>query len=288
MTVGWRVAGIVGAAIPAGLLLHRRRKEALARTLARGLEGDGGGEPFEPGMVEAVPEPGRRFLLRSIAPGTPLAESVSLVMDGSIWLSREGTPLAMRSREVLAPPRGFVWCARVGRWPRSMRGYDVYLDGPRRDAAAHRGDGRGEMRWWVWGVLPVVRSSGPDFRRSAIGRLLGEAVFVPSVLLPHRGGRWERVDATRARVVLRAAGEKVPLTLDIAPDGALRRVSLPRWNGDPRNGPVGYLPFVCDRIVEERTFGGYTVPTRFRAGWSLGTPDAFPFFEARIREARYR
>lgn len=288
MRFGWTIAAMLGAAVPAGLLLHRRRKEAVARAWARDLEGDGMGEPFEPGMVEAVPEPGRRFLLRSIAPGTPLADSVRLIMDGSIRLSRDGDPLSMRSREVLAPPRGLVWRARVGSWPLSMRGYDLYVDGLRRDAVPPRSGGPGEMRWWVWGLLPVVRSSGPDFRRSAVGRLLGEAVFVPSVLLPDRGGRWERVDATTARVKLRAGGEEVPLTLDIAPDGALQRVSLPRWNGDPRNGPVGYLPFVCDRMGEEGTFGGYTIPTRFRAGWSLGTPGAFPFFEARIREARYR
>jgi hypothetical protein len=44
---------------------------------------------------------------------------------------------------------------------------------------------------------------------------------------------------------------------------------------------------VVDRFGEERTIDGVTLPTRFRAGWRLGEPDAFPFFEARLDANRF-
>ena len=46
--------------------------------------------------------------------------------------------------------------------------------------------------------------------------------------------------------------------------------------------------FPGDGFEAERTFGGFTIPTRFRAGWRLGEAGEFPFFHATIEGARYR
>jgi len=231
---------------------------------------------FDPSMVEGLPEPARRYLLHSIAPGTPLASSVHLTMPGEMRLAADGPPLPMESEEVLVAGRGYVWRARVGRGARRILGYDRLLDG------------EGEMRWWLWGAIPVAHASGDEVSRSAAGRLLGESVFLPSALLPPAAPRWPAVDQATARVHLSAFGEETTLTLDVGPDGRVCRVTFPRWNSDPRNGPVGYLPFGCDRMADERSVAGYTVPTRFRAGWRLGEEDEYPFFFARITEIEYR
>src|SRR5690606_20964345 len=100
--------------------------------------------------------------------------------------------------------------------------------------------------------------------------------------------RWEPVDETRARFVVDAGGEEVAVTIEVEPDGRLRRVSIRRWNSDPRNGPVGHLPFVMEDVVGERTFDGYTIPASFRAGWRLGEKGAFPFFFAQVWDAESR
>lgn len=250
-------------------------------------------ERFDPSMVQGLPKPARRYLLHAIAPGTPLASSVRLTIPGEIRLATDGPPLPMESEEVLVAGRGYVWRARVGRGAKWVVGYDRLLDGD------------GEMRWWLWGVIPVAHATGDDVSRSAVGRLLGESIFLPSMLLSrdarsdgrggrtadgidHRGVRWEAVDDATGRVHVAAFGEETTLTLDIDPDGRLRRVTFPRWNGDPRNGPVGYLPFGSDRFAEERSVAGYTIPTRVRAGWRLGDEDEYPFFFARITEIEYR
>jgi hypothetical protein len=232
-------------------------------------------ETFDPAMVDGLPEPAQRYLRRAIAPGTPLARSVRLTMHGTLRLSPGGDALPMRAEQVLAPPDGFIWRARVGRGMMRFRGFDRY---------AH---GEGGMRWWMLGVAPIVRAGGADVTRSAAGRLGGEAILVPSALLPGRGAAWEAVDDSTARVRLVVGGEPVTTTLRIDGDGRLRHASLQRWRDDAGRGAPGYVRFDVE-LSGERTWGGYTVPAHLRAGWRLGEPDEFPFFDATLDSAAYR
>lgn len=280
-SVALGIAAVLAVAA-VGLVVSRIRRERRVEGLARSLEGgslEGGRSDgrFDPATVEDVPEPGRRYLLHALEPGAPLADSVRLEMAGSIRMARGEEPVPMESEEVLAPDRGFVWTARMKKGPVTIRGFDACAEG------------EAEMRWWVAGLVPVVREAGEELARSARGRLAGEtALLVPSALLPSRGARWEAVDDSTARVRCEVHGETTELTLEIGPDGSLRRLSYPRWNSDPKNGPVGRLPFVSDELGEERTFDGHTIPTRFRAGWRLGEEGEFPFFYPRIVGAEYR
>jgi len=260
-----------------GLSANRIKKEGRAAALARRLQGEGATAlPFEPSMLDGVPEPARRYLARAIAPGTLLATSVRLGLEGSIRLSADGPPARMTSEEVLAPARGFVWSGRVRAGMLPIRGYDLYADG------------KGEMLWWLAGLLPVVRVSGPDFDRSAIGRFVGEAVLVPSMLLPGAGVRWDAVSEGAATVRRTVDGEEVACKLRIDPEGRLTEAELPRWNGDGSNGPIGYLPFRVRFSGGERTFDGYTIPARFEAGWHPEGGTFEPFFEAQVTQAEYR
>jgi hypothetical protein len=227
-------------------------------------------------MVEGLPEPARRYLLRAIAPGTPLAFSLTTAMRGTIQLQPGAAPVPMEAQAVIAPPRGFVWRARAGRGAMRVSGHDSYYEG------------QGEMHWALFGFVPVARAGGPDVTRSAAGRLAAEATLVPASLLPHRGAAWEAVDETSARVRLIVGDETSSIAVDVDDEGRLRRVSLMRWADDVGGGVPGYSRFdVCD-FADERTFGGYTIPTRFRAGWRLGDPDEFAFFEATITQAEFR
>ena len=259
----------------AALWAGRVRQEQALEPLWRELQAPGGGGVFDSTMVEGLPAPARRYLLHAIAPGTPLARSVRLSMHGTLRLRPGGKALPMRAEQVLAPPAGFIWRARVGEGMMRFRGFDRY------------GRGQGAMRWWAYGLIPIVRADGADVTRSAAGRLAGEGVLVPASLLPRSGAAWEAVDDTTARVRLAVGGEPVTLTLSVDPAGRLRRVSLMRWREDAGGGAAGYLRFDVE-LSGERTFGGYTLPARLRAGWRLGEPDAFPFFEATLDSAEHR
>jgi hypothetical protein len=258
-----------------GLAAARIRSQRRVGRIWSALELPSRSERFRPEMVDGLPEPARRYLLHAIQPGTRLARSVRLDITGSIRLARDATPLPMISEEMLAPPLGYVWRARVGKGALRFSGFDVYAEG------------WGEMRWWMAGLVPIVRSRGSDLVRSAVGRLLGEAIFIPSVLLPSDEVRWEPVDDSSARVRLVAGGEEVKVTLEVDGDGRLLRAAFARWNGDPRIGPVGYVRFASEGFAEERTFSGYTIPTRFESGWQLGDADELRFFFGKIELAEF-
>ena len=263
------------AAAWAQRLRHERAVDAVWTGLAGSATADAAALPdagtvFDPAMVDGLPEPARRWLLRSIMPGATLARAVEFRMHGTLRLD-DAAPYAMTAEQILAPPHGFVWRARVSRGPVRIRGYDRYAAGA------------GELRWWAYGLLPVVTDAGPDVSRSAAGRLAGEAALLPSMLLPQHGAAWEAVDDDVARATLAIDDEPVTFLIDVAPDGRLRRVTIRRWNGDPANGDVGFMQFVVD-FEGERQFDGYRLPRQMVAGWRRDGV-VRPFFEAELDSA---
>ncbi|CAN5653417.1 hypothetical protein BH23GEM11_BH23GEM11_19380 [soil metagenome] len=237
------------------------------------LSRDGEGERFEPGMVEGLPEPARRFLLHAIEAGTPLARSVNLAMEGTIVLDPERDPLPMRAVQVLSPPDGFVWSARTSGGLMRLRGYDRFSNG------------EGEMRWKLFGFIPVMRANGPDVTRSAAARMAMEGVMLPSWLVPRDGVepavRWEGVDDDHARFVVSVAGETVATTVRVDAEGRVLRAWADRWNEGQ------YERFQVE-FSGEFLSGGYRLPGAIEAGWRLGDPDEFRFFRAHLTEVTFR
>jgi len=253
-------------------------KRSYDRRLSRiwdSLKGARLSKPFSPAMVEVLPDAAERYLLHAISVGSPLASSVQLKMHGSMRLKPNAGWLDMEAEQILAPPRGFVWRASVGRWPIRFSGADFYFDG---DA---------NVRFWLWGMIPLVNAGGVDTARSAAGRLAGESVFLPSALLPERGARWEPVDRSSARVTLDIGGESSSITVVVGDSGALRRVVMQRWGDRADDGRFDYIPFGVE-VHDELTSGGYTIPSRISAGWWFGTDRYFEFFRATIELAEFR
>ncbi len=267
-------SAIVVAAVLFAFWLARLLAMSRIGEQADSLLRDGGGDRFDPASVAALPDPARRFLLHALATGTRLPASVRLTIEGSMRLKPDGPWLPMASEQVSAPPHGMVWQATVGRWPMRILGYD----------AAESGEA--QMRWWLWGIVPVVRASGPDIVKSAAGRVAGEAVWIPSRLLPPTGVEWTAVDDGRAIAKVKVFGEVTAITLSVDAEGRLERVELPRWDTNGP-GPPRWSTFVVE-MSGERTWSGVTIGSRGRAGWRLGEPDEFEFFRFDITEARFR
>ena len=93
------------------------------------------------------------------------------VADGGAlhaWRDPPGRLATSVARQVLAPPRGFVWAATARFIGIPVIGFD------------RLSSGSGQMRWRLGGLVPVVSATGPDVTRSAAGRLAGETVLVPT------------------------------------------------------------------------------------------------------------
>ena len=206
---------------------------------------------FDEVELDGLAEPVREMLGGAIAPGTPLVTSARLEMRGEIRLGRWRR---FSGSEVLAPHAGFVWAVRVG----PITGFDRYLGGA------------GEMRWRLIGVVPVMSARGPDVSRSAAGRIAGEAVWIPTALLPRFGVEWSTVNERHLVARLGLDAHLLELHYGLDDRARVERVWFDRWGDPDGSGTYGLHSFGVETRSWE-TFGGLTIPSAGRAGWHYGT-----------------
>jgi hypothetical protein len=257
------------------LVIIRRRDDKKVDGVWKSLEIGPTHYVFTEDMISGLPDPARRYLLHAIRPETPLASSVRLEMSGTMRLKPEQDWMPMKARQILAPPKGFVWRAEVGSGLMRFNGGD------------HFANESGRVRFWLWGVIPIVNQEGPDVSRAAIGRLICETIWLPSSLLPQCGVKWEGLDGESAQATMKFGEETITLTLFVEPDGRLREIRILRWGDQTEDGSYGYIPF-GGHIQEERAFGGYTIPSKVGVGWWIGTDRYFEFFRADVEDAVFR
>lgn len=228
---------------------------------------------FDPAAFSNLPEPAHRYIVHAIAAGTPLALAVRLYMHGEIKLKRW---FPFSAEEVIRWGRGMIWNATVRMHGLPLLGGDRYRDG------------EGAMRWKLLGIIPLINASGPDITRSAAGRVNIESIWLPSVLCADNVS-WAARDDSHLQASFHGHGEAAEIDYTIDPRGGLKSLSMPRW-GNPEGAEFHYV--ACGAWVEsERTFGGYTIPSRLRVGWHFGTKrfeSEGEFFRVTIDEAVYR
>jgi hypothetical protein len=267
------IAAIFLLAVVAALAILRTRYDRLLDRVWGSLRPEPAVETFDPASVAGLPEPARRYLLRAIAPGTPLARCAIIEMDGRIGLRPGAEKLPFRSQLIVAPPDGFIWKATAGSGAMRLSGDDRYVAG------------QGAMRWFLWHIVPLIRAGGPDVTRSAAGRVALEAAsFLAPALLPQRGARWEAIDDRSARVHLKIGTEELAPVLFVAPDGRLEALEMQRW--DPED-PPGYVLWRGDHLTGERTFGGYRLATAGHVMKHVGTARAHSFFDFTVTDMRF-
>lgn len=232
-------------------------------------------------MIVGLPAPVTRYFLHAIAPGTPLATSVKLKLQGQFRMGQDKSWLPMRGQEILNP-KGFVWKAVIGEGLFQFKGSDSYLNNS------------GRMQFSLWGLVPLVNAHSDDITRSSIGRM-GELVWLPSTLLPQQGVIWKAIDNSTIQASLQIDGEPITLTLVIDADGKVLELWLPRWGNctkrsskaaDTSTRTWSYIPF-GGKCQAESTFNGFTIPSQISAGWWFGTAHYAEFFQATIEQAEF-
>lgn len=227
---------------------------------------------FDPSQISHLPEAARRYLEHSIAAGTPLALAVRLQMHGEIKL-KGWFPFS--AEQVIRWDRGMIWAASVKMYGLPVRGADRWLDGS------------GEMRWKLFGILPIVTASGPDINRSGAGRINIESLWLPSALCCDEVA-WTASDALHPHARFTAHGETAELDYALEAHGRLEALQMTRW-GNPDGGEFRYASF-GGFVEQDDTFDGYTIPTRVRVGWNFGAAEfesTGEFFRATIDEAAF-
>ena len=141
-------------------------------------------------------------------------------------------------------------------------------------------------RWFPFRAEEVIRWDRGLLWRAVV-RMYGLPVRGFDRLVD--GVAWTTAGPSQPRVRFTVMGEPAELLLTIGGSGQLQQISLPRW-GNPDGGPFQHHLF--GGIVEdERTFSGYTIPTRLRIGWHAGTErfeSGGEFFRVTVDDASYR
>jgi hypothetical protein len=274
------VIALISLGLVIGLKIWRwtdyRRAAEVRADLAR--RGKGPASTFDPSLVEALPEPARRYFLYTIAPGAPIRTVSEIRMRGEIGLGTRDKPdyVPMRAEQILAPPFGLLWELHAGEGLMRISGSDGF-DGD-----------TSWVRFWLMKSIPIVRTGGSiDHRRAAFGRVVAEAVFwAPATLLPSDGVSWEFVsaDVARATVTHNDMVQTVDVTVD--DDGRPTRVVIPRWTDANPEKTYQLQPF-GGFLSEFQEFAGYQLPTRVEGGNFIGTEAYFPFYKARVESLRF-
>lgn len=210
--------------------------------------------PFSADATAGLPEPVRRWLASAVADGTPLARAVELHMHGEIFLGR-WSPFTAVQR--LSVDGGFVWAATARLLGLPVRGFDRWTSGT------------GEMRWRLFGAVPMASATGADVTRSAAGRHAGEllAALPTAALAPEV--RWRLLDDDRAVATVEVGDGRHEVTVTVGADGALTELAMQRW-GPLGRGAFGERPFGAT-FEGELVAGGLRVPRRVTAGYGFGT-----------------
>jgi hypothetical protein len=208
---------------------------------------------FVPEQLSEIPEAAQRYLEHAIAPGTVLASSVRLQMHGEIKLRSWHQ---FTAEQLIQSSHDFLWRAHTYVNGILVEGFDELVDG------------KASTRWKALGVLPMTSSSGPKVTRSSLGRAVAESVWLPSTLCSKKI-IWKALTPQRPHAHLPARGEWSELGLRIRENGELRSLNLLRLCKGA-DGVYRYLPFGA-LVEEEDTFHGYTIPSRLRIGYHVGT-----------------
>lgn len=223
--------------------------------------------------IQNLPPVAQRYLKYAIAPGTKLACAVRLLMHGT--MKREDW-LPFQAEQVICWNRGMIRSVTV--W---MNGLPIFN-------SSRVIDGIGASQWKLLGLFPLMTATGDDITRSAAGRMLGESIWLPSILCDPTV-IWTAPDESHAHATLTLFGETTELILTVNDVGKLECVRFQRWRV-PSRKPPSYADF-GGYMEQEGTFCGYTIPTQFRVGWYFGS-DRFEsegeVFRTTIDEAIYR
>lgn len=213
---------------------------------------------FTEALVADLPDPARRYFLHAIRPGTPIASRIHWRYTGTMKPSQQMPELSLSANQIIAAQRGFVWKTVAHKGPLVVTAADYYCDGDAR------------MRISLFGLIPVINATGPDLARSGLGRLLVESIAIPASLLPGPNVQIEPLDESHFRAVVNLRGELTPITIAVDAEGCVKQMMMPRWGDLTDDGHFEYIPYGAT-VEEERTFGGYTIPSRIRVAWWYGT-----------------
>jgi hypothetical protein len=220
--------------------------------------------------LEPLPAPVQRWLRWSQVVGRERAVTVRLRGEGDFRLGDDRGWIPFRAEQhFTTDPPGFLWQASMRMAPLlSVAGRDRYAGG------------RADIEMRVLSLVPVARSSGPGLDQGALGRYLGEIVWLPSAALSPLL-RWEEIDESSARATISYGGATASGVFAFDAVGRPTEFRGVRW-ADARGRQEEFS-------VPLHAYGeldGIRIPTAGDGAWHYDSGD-FTFIRWRITRAGY-
>jgi len=215
-----------------------------------------GAAAMKPNCYETVPPPVRRYLEQTICERAPLIRRVILHQTGMFRPSFEGAWLPIKADQYFnADPPGFVWFGRVRMAP------GLWID-----AHDQSVQGTGRMVVRAESIWALADSTGPGLDESALARLLGELVWLPTTLIDSRYVQWTPVDDRHADATLTVGRTQATGRFEFDDHGFPRRFTASRYRDV--NGTQVLTPFEGE-LADYQTANGMSVPHRVVGSWII-------------------
>lgn len=221
--------------------------------------------------VNSYPQKVKQYIQHCIKTENKNIHAVRISMNGQIKMNKW---YDFTAEQIIVINQEFLWQARVSMGLIPIIGYDQLQV---QDA---------QMKWKLFGIIPIINAKGMDLYKSAIGRYAIELLWIPTFF--QKGIKWNiEEDAIKAN--FNAFNENITLCIKTNNSGKMEEISLNRW-GNIDSDKYKYIPFGA-YIEEEQTFDGCTIPSRLRAGWFFGSSKfdtEGEFFRVTINNVKYK
>lgn len=274
IVAGIRVLAVVVAFAVAMLIAtmaawHRTTRDNVARMHATSTALQ---ETFSSASLEQVPPPVARYFRRALHEGQPLAVSAVATQDAEFFINGAWRPLTATQHFAASPP-AFVWDARIRMAPFvAVHVRDSYIGG------------RGSMQATMFGVYKLADQEGvPELNAGALQRYLGEAVWLPTALLPGHGVTWTAVDDSSAIATLTGGPTMVSLKFLFDAADRIIEVSGDRYAED--KGRYQLRPWRV-RCADHEEQHGMLIPMSCEVAW-LSPEGPQPYWRGRLTAIEY-
>ena len=273
------VGGVAVGAIAVAAVGAARWTRATARMVERldsvSLDANGPAPTFSPEQLAGLPAPVARYFTFALTPGQPLVRHARIQWEGEFRSAPNArwSPFTAAQHVTVQPP-GFVWDATIRVAPLlSIRVCDGYVNG------------EGVMVGKLAAIVPIVDQRGtPEMAAGALSRYLGEALWLPTALLPSAGVSWTSVDDTTARATLTDGPAGVSADVRFGADGEIVGMSMTRYRDVKGRGVP--TPFEAQLRGGYRRVSGMMIPAHGEVAWIL--PEGrFAYWRGRPTEIEY-
>ncbi len=223
-----------------------------------------------------LPAPVQRYFRTVLKDGLPMISAVSIEHTGTFNMSETGEqwkPFTSTQRVITRRP-GFDWEGRIKMMPGlTVRVHDAYIAG------------EGILHATLFGLVSLVNLRGtPEVAQGELMRFVAEAAWYPTVLLPSQGVRWEVVNDTSAKAMLKDGEITLTMLFRFNNDGLIESV---RTEARGRSVAGAVIPTPWEgRCSSYELRAGMRIPFEGEVAWML-PEGSKPYWRGRITKLSY-